>query len=81
MNMKEQKRSYNYINYLQNYCAKKNKNIDCVQVQMPGKKKFAKEFSFEKIFEENQNQESIFEYFQNDLIENSFNGVKRPIYI
>ena len=65
--------SKRYLNYkLTKGDAKKS---DKLQVKIPSKKKTAKEFSFEKIFDEKENQENVFDYFKEDLIENSINGV------
>jgi hypothetical protein len=46
-----------------------------IRVNIPNKKKVAKDFMFEKIFNENSTQEDVFGTFEKLLIDNSINGV------
>lgn len=49
---------------------------DKIRVVIPNKKKTAKDFLFEKIFDGKSSQREVYEHFENTLIENSINGVE-----
>jgi hypothetical protein len=68
--------TYNYLKQLDFKGNKNSSKTGKIRVIIPNKKKTAKDFLFEKIFNEDTTQKEVFENFENMLIENSINGVR-----
>lgn len=67
--------TYDLLQRVDFQCRKNSTKRDKIRVVIPNKKKTAKDFLFEKIFDGVSTQENVYEHFENTLIENSINGV------
>ena len=67
--------SYNFLREIQVKEGYKDNRKKKIRVNVPGKKNMVKDFMFEDIFTDEDDQERVFGHFKDSIIENSVNGV------